>query len=44
MEAVLDESFPPDVPFATALKDGVLLCRLINTLRPNTIPKIYRVC
>lgn len=41
VEAVLDDCIPPK-PFDELLKDGVLLCRVMNTLQPNSIPKIQK--
>jgi hypothetical protein len=41
VEAVLDDCIPPK-PFDELLKDGVLLCRVMNVLQPNSIPKIQK--
>ena len=41
VEAVLDDCIPPK-PFDELLKDGVLLCRVMNVLQPNAIPKIAK--
>jgi len=41
VEAILEDPIPPK-PFAELLKDGVLLCRVINTLKEGSIPKIKR--
>ena len=38
IEAILNEPFP--IQYEEALKDGVLLCRVMNTLSPGTITKI----
>ncbi|CAF0764097.1 unnamed protein product [Rotaria sp. Silwood1] len=38
IEAIIGEKFP-DVPYEEALKDGVILCKLMNKLQPNAIPK-----
>ncbi|CAF2382331.1 unnamed protein product [Rotaria sp. Silwood2] len=38
IEAIIGEKFP-DVPYEEALKDGVVLCKLMNKLQPNAIPK-----
>ncbi len=34
------ESAPSDTPLLEWLKDGVLLCRLCNALRPHSVPRI----
>ena len=40
IEAVLNEPFPEGQPYEDVLKDGVILCKLMNTLSPGSIPKI----
>ncbi len=40
IEAVLGENFPPGKPFEDCLKDGIMLCRLMNKLEPGIVPKI----
>ncbi|XKL60440.1 hypothetical protein PGB90_007497 [Kerria lacca] len=40
IEAVLGERFPPGYAFEDVLRDGVVLCRLMNKLWPGIIPKI----
>ena len=41
IEAVLNEPFPDDgKAYEDVLKDGVILCKLMNTLSPGSIPKI----
>eukprot|EP01094_Clydonella_sp_ATCC50884_P029017 TRINITY_DN891_c0_g6_i1.p1 TRINITY_DN891_c0_g6~~TRINITY_DN891_c0_g6_i1.p1 ORF type:complete len:243 (-),score=88.62 TRINITY_DN891_c0_g6_i1:190-918(-) len=40
MESVLGSPFPGD--FHESLKSGVLLCELLNKLKPGTIPKINK--
>jgi len=37
---VIEEKFPEGVSFANALKSGVILCKLINRISPNSVPKI----
>ncbi|UJR35235.1 hypothetical protein I4U23_028000 [Adineta vaga] len=39
IEAVIGEKFP-NLPYEDALKDGVLLCKLMNKLQPGAIAKI----
>ena len=38
MEAILNSPFPGS--FADSLKDGIILCSLINAIKPDTIRKI----
>ncbi|CAF1104117.1 unnamed protein product [Adineta ricciae] len=40
IEAVIGEKFSTD-DYAEALHDGVLLCKLMNKLKPGSIPKIH---
>ena len=40
ISAVTGESFDPTVSFGEMLKDGVLLCKLVNMLAPGTVRKI----
>ncbi|XP_044259737.1 muscle-specific protein 20-like [Tribolium madens] len=39
IEAVIGERFPP-VPYEIALRDGIILCKLMNRLSPGIITKI----
>ncbi|XP_055381552.1 muscle-specific protein 20-like [Condylostylus longicornis] len=39
VEAVINERFPP-LPFEEALRNGIILCKLMNRLVPGIIPKI----
>jgi hypothetical protein len=40
IEAVTGEKFPAD--FQTSLKDGIILCNLVNKIRPGIVPQIGR--
>lgn len=40
MEEVLGEKFPAGVLYEDALRDGLVLCQLINKLSPGAVPKI----
>ncbi|KAK5576786.1 hypothetical protein RB653_007930 [Dictyostelium firmibasis] len=37
IQRVIDQKFPSD--FQTSLRDGIFLCRLINQIQPNSVPK-----
>ncbi|KOB78477.1 Muscle protein 20, partial [Operophtera brumata] len=39
IEAVIGERFPSDLPFELALRDGIILCKLMNRLQPGIITK-----
>lgn len=39
IETVIGERFPP-TPYENALRDGIILCKLMNKLAPGIIPKI----
>lgn len=39
VETVIGERFPP-MPYEYALRDGVILCKLMNRLAPGIIQKI----
>ena len=47
IEAVLDEKLP-EGDFADVLQNGVVLCRLMNKIQPESVKKIkekvYNVC
>jgi hypothetical protein len=38
IEAVVGEKFPSD--FHTSLKDGLILCKLANKLKPGSVPQV----
>ncbi|GAB0090480.1 Calponin-homology (CH) domain-containing protein [Sergentomyia squamirostris] len=40
IETVLGERFPPGVLYEDVLRDGVILCRLMNRLKPGIIQRI----
>ncbi|KAJ8919062.1 hypothetical protein NQ315_016969, partial [Exocentrus adspersus] len=40
IEAVTGQRFPPGVPYEDVLRDGILLCLLMNRLAPGIISKI----
>lgn len=39
IEAVIGERFP-DLPYELALRDGIILCKLMNRLQPGIISKV----
>ncbi|XP_054263256.1 muscle-specific protein 20-like [Macrosteles quadrilineatus] len=40
IEAVIGQRFPPGVPYAHALRDGIILCKLMSCLQPGLITRI----
>ncbi|KAI5639879.1 calponin-like domain-containing protein [Phthorimaea operculella] len=40
IEAVIGERFPPGMPYEHALRDGIILCKLMNRLQPGIIQKV----
>ncbi|XP_016942999.3 muscle-specific protein 20 [Drosophila suzukii] len=40
IEAIISEKFPAGQSYEDVLKDGQVLCKLINVLSPNAVPKV----
>lgn len=40
IEAIIAEKFPAGQSYEDVLKDGQVLCKLINVLSPNAVPKV----
>ncbi|VEN36190.1 unnamed protein product [Callosobruchus maculatus] len=40
IENVLGAKFPPGQAYEDVIKDGAILCQLINKLAPGSVPKI----
>jgi len=40
IEAVLGEKFPPGEAYEDVIRDGQVLCKLMNKISPGSIPKI----
>nr|XP_018908789.1 PREDICTED: muscle-specific protein 20-like [Bemisia tabaci] len=40
IETITGEKFPPNRPYEDTLRDGIILCKLMNKLLPGSIPKI----
>lgn len=40
IETILGQKFPAGVLYEDAIKDGQVLCQLINKLKPGSVPKI----
>ena len=43
IEAVIGESFPTNKKYDEALRDGIILCKLMNKLKPGSVPRIKLV-
>lgn len=40
IESILGKKFPPGETFEDVLKDGQVLCHLMNKISPGSVPKI----
>jgi hypothetical protein len=40
IETILGAKFPPNETYEEALKDGIILCKLMNKINPGSIPKV----
>lgn len=40
VETVVGEKFPANCDYETALRDGIILCKLMNRLAPGIVPRI----
>lgn len=40
IEAVIGERFPSDLPYELVLRNGIVLCKLMNRLQPGIISKV----
>ena len=40
IETILGAKFPPGESYEAALKDGIILCKLMNKIKPGSINKI----
>lgn len=40
IEAVVGEKFPDGVSYEDALKDGIILCKMMNKLSPGIVTKV----
>jgi hypothetical protein len=40
MQALLGEKIPRDQPFEKVLKDGVIICKVLNKLQPGSVKRI----
>lgn len=43
IEAVLNDHIPP-IDYENLFRDGVLLCRVMNTLKPGSVGEIQELC
>lgn len=40
IESILGAKFPPGQPYEDVIRDGTILCQVINKLAPGSVPKI----
>uniref|UniRef100_A0A8D9ADW0 Transgelin n=1 Tax=Cacopsylla melanoneura TaxID=428564 RepID=A0A8D9ADW0_9HEMI len=40
IEQIIGERFPPNVPYEDVLRDGIILCKLMNRLSPGCITRL----
>lgn len=40
IEAILGAKFPPGEAYEDVIRDGTVLCQLMNKIKPGSIPKI----
>lgn len=40
IEAILGAKFPPGESYEDALKDGIILCKLMNKISPGSVTKV----
>lgn len=40
VETVVGEKFPANSDYETSLRDGIILCKLMNRLAPGIVPRI----
>lgn len=40
IETVIGERFPANADYETALRDGIILCKLMNRLAPGIISRV----
>lgn len=40
IETITGDRFPPNADYETTLRDGIVLCKLMNRLAPGIIPRV----